>query len=147
MSQFEQHSWKFSSPNFGLYDWFSTLRIFFCKVLTLHQSMKVSCHTSILWSARWFIESIFVPPSKKHDEIMRIREDLQSPGCASCHQSNQRAHTLTATVSLPLRVQNSWWGLAVCLQYYIQDQMNINPAWQNISVSLLMGNLLKANFV
>ena len=73
---------------------------------------------------------------------MRIREGLESRGCQlppiKPKDSHFDSNCITPGTEFMAR-------LAVCLQYYVHDRMNTNPAWQNISVSFLLDNLLKAN--
>ena len=70
--------------------------------------------------------------SEKIDEIARIRDDLESRGCqlppVKAKDSHFDSNCITPGTEFMAR-------LAVCLQYYIHDRMNNNPAWQNISVS------------
>ena len=63
---------------------------------------------------------------------MRIRDDLEGRGCQlppiKPKSSHFDSNCITPGTEFMAR-------LAVCLQYYIHDRMNTNPAWQNISVS------------
>ena len=77
---------------------------------------------------------IFLSPSEKHDEIMRIREDLESRGCQLPPIKPKASHFDSNCITPGTEFMAR---LAVCLQYYIHDRMNTNPAWQSISVSLL----------
>ena len=66
------------------------------------------------------------------EEIERIREELEGRGVELPPVKPDSAHfdsnCITPGTSFMAR-------LAICLQYYVHDRMNNNPAWQGIKVA------------
>jgi hypothetical protein len=62
---------------------------------------------------------------------MRICKDLESRGCQLPPIKPKASHFDSNCITPDTEFMAR---LTICLQYYIHDRMNNNPAWQNISV-------------
>ena len=75
---------------------------------------------------------------------MRIQEDLESRGNQLPPIEPENSYFDSNCITLGTEFMAR---LAVCLQYYIHDQINTNPAWQNISVSLFVVHMNLASLL
>ena len=69
--------------------------------------------------------------SEKIDDIARIRAELEAKGAELPPKKPDHAHFDSNCITPGTEFMAN---LAVCLQYYIHDRLNNNPAWQGIKV-------------
>ncbi|XP_064394780.1 5'-3' exoribonuclease 2-like [Halichondria panicea] len=75
---------------------------------------------------------------EKQEDIERIREELQAKGADLPPKKAKEAHfdSNCITPGTPFMAR-----LATCLEFYIHERMNNNPAWQGIKVLLSDANV------
>ena len=72
------------------------------------------------------------PPSReKQEEISQARERLLSQGCDLPPPKPKSSHFDSNCITPGTEFMAR---LAICLQYYVHDRLNTNPAWQGIKV-------------
>eukprot|EP00731_Ephydatia_muelleri_P033339 Em0028g14a len=76
--------------------------------------------------------------SDKLEEIKRIRQELKDKGCEVPPMKEDHAHFDSNCITPGTSFMDN---LSVCLQYYIHDRLNNNPAWQGIKVILSDANV------
>ena len=82
----------------------------------------------------WLLEQLHIHSSlcsEKVEEIKRIRMDLESRGCELPPMKPASSHFDSNCITPGTEFMAR---LAVCLQFYIHNRMNSNPAWQGIKV-------------
>ena len=77
--------------------------------------------------------------SEKREEIKLIRSELESRGCELPPEKPDHAHFDSNCITPGTEFMAR---LAECLQYYVHDRMNGNPAWQGIKVGHTEGVIL-----
>ena len=88
----------------------------------------LSCHTTTTTHTHTHTHT----HSEKREEIKHIRSELESRGCELPPEKPDHAHFDSNCITPGTEFMAR---LAECLQYYIHDRMNSNPAWQGIKVS------------
>ena len=75
---------------------------------------------------------LFLFPSEKQEDIARVRGDLELKGYKLPPPKPKGSHFDSNCITPGTEFMAN---LAVCLQYYVHDRMNGNPAWKGIKVS------------
>lgn len=76
--------------------------------------------------------------SDKLEEMKRIRQELKDKGCEVPPMKEDHAHFDSNCITPGTSFMDN---LSVCLQYYIHERLNNNPAWQGIKVILSDANV------
>ena len=63
--------------------------------------------------------------------MKRIRQELKDKGCEVPPMKEDHAHFDSNCITPGTSFMDN---LSVCLQYYIHERLNNNPAWQGIKV-------------
>ena len=95
--------------------------------------MYVAVYMSMYLYAHIFIHmhTHICTHSEKREEIKHIRSELESRGCELPPEKPDHAHFDSNCITPGTEFMAR---LAECLQYYVHDRMNGNPAWQGIKV-------------